>query len=77
MRWNIKPKIELGTKRKIVKFAWLPTKIVMIEVDSKMSYIRIWLEKYYQDQEYNRINSEYIKWFNTSIGYIYNGKVVV
>ena len=45
MRWNLK-KFELGTKRTVKRFAFLPTRL------SDTSIV-VWLEHYYEEQEYS------------------------
>ena len=44
MRWKLK--IELGTKRTVKQFAFWPTRL------SDANTV-VWLEHYYEDQEYN------------------------
>ena len=44
MRWNLK-KFELGTKRTVKQFAFLPTRL-------SNSNTVVWLEHYHEDQEY-------------------------
>ena len=44
MRWNLK-KFELGTKRTVKRFAFLPTRL------SDTNTV-VWLEHYYEEQEY-------------------------
>ena len=46
MRWNLK-KFELGTKRTVKRFAFWPTCL------SDTTTV-VWLEHYYEEQEYNR-----------------------
>lgn len=86
MRWDHKnkPNIPSGAQRRIIRFAWLPTKIAMIDrVDTK--YINVWLEKYYQDQKYELIVKysplkdfyNGFGWKNEGVGYIYKDKSVV
>ena len=45
MRWNFR-KFELGTKRTVKRFAFLPTRL-------NDSNIVVWFELYHEDQEYN------------------------
>ena len=45
MRWNFK-KHELGTKRVVKRFAFLPTRL-------SNSDTVVWFEHYHEEQEYN------------------------
>ena len=47
-----KPKV--GQKRTVIKFAWVPTRIITFVADEVKieHYYWIWLENYKEDQEY-------------------------
>ena len=55
MRWDLdrkQPKI--GDRRTVMRFAFFPTKCVCINLDEGVKEIMVWLEYYYEDQQYTK-----------------------
>lgn len=76
MRFDIKPKPNIGDKKRRKKFAFLPTKIGETK--------KVWFESYYQHYTYQNIYSvteyRYINGWNETyretIDFKYNSKIV-
>jgi hypothetical protein len=50
MKIKLKPTPNLGDKRKVKKFAWIP---FVLEYQNTKEKTFIWLSFYYEEQEYN------------------------
>jgi len=66
MRFGVKYKPILGSKKRIKKFALIPNRCI----DDNSNYVWVWFEYYYQQYEY--VESVYNKCY-----WIYDGKFTI